>query len=374
MRICVLSMQQVNNMGSLLQAYALKSTIEELGHEVAFLDIHSNKEDNQLLNGAQLDFRTELGSQGIIGKINRIDKYLFKRILNKFLLQKQMDMYEAFRDKYIPKADSAVIYDVAVIGSDEVFNCMDSGNIGFTSQLFGNIPQANRVITYAASCGATSYELLPDKVENRIRKSFENISTFSVRDRNTKEFVSRLTDKEIIENLDPVLIYDFQNEIAAAETPELPDRYCVIYSYYNRINQPEEIMSIKAFCKKHNLKTLAIGAPQFWCDSYCPSSPFECLKIFQESSFVITDTFHGTILSVKYANKFAVLIRGSNRNKLSDLIERLEIGRHVLGSASELESVFKIEKDVDTLSQITNLGRQKGVLFLQSQIMDRPLN
>ena len=38
MKVCILSMQRINNMGSLLQAYALKTTVEKLGHEVEFLD------------------------------------------------------------------------------------------------------------------------------------------------------------------------------------------------------------------------------------------------------------------------------------------------------------------------------------------------
>ena len=39
MDICILSMQKVNNMGSLLQSYALKKMLEEMGHNVFFLDI-----------------------------------------------------------------------------------------------------------------------------------------------------------------------------------------------------------------------------------------------------------------------------------------------------------------------------------------------
>ena len=44
MNICILSMQRVNNYGSLLQSYSLKKTIESLGHKVYFIDI--KKEEN----------------------------------------------------------------------------------------------------------------------------------------------------------------------------------------------------------------------------------------------------------------------------------------------------------------------------------------
>ena len=39
MKVGILSMQQIKNYGSFLQAYALKSTIERLGHEVKFINI-----------------------------------------------------------------------------------------------------------------------------------------------------------------------------------------------------------------------------------------------------------------------------------------------------------------------------------------------
>lgn len=38
MKVCILSMQRINNMGSLLQSYALKTTVEKFGHRVGLLD------------------------------------------------------------------------------------------------------------------------------------------------------------------------------------------------------------------------------------------------------------------------------------------------------------------------------------------------
>ena len=37
-KVGILSMQRICNFGSFLQAYALKKTIEQLGHEVVFVD------------------------------------------------------------------------------------------------------------------------------------------------------------------------------------------------------------------------------------------------------------------------------------------------------------------------------------------------
>lgn len=59
MKVCILSMQMVDNMGSLLQSFALKRILEEMNVQVEFLDIASNEEDNNLLNGIRQQYVAE---------------------------------------------------------------------------------------------------------------------------------------------------------------------------------------------------------------------------------------------------------------------------------------------------------------------------
>ena len=55
---------------------------------------------------------------------------------------------------YAPKLD------LLVIGSDEVFNCIqDNSNVGFAPELFGAGHQANRLISYVSFFGIQSLEV-----------------------------------------------------------------------------------------------------------------------------------------------------------------------------------------------------------------------
>lgn len=185
----------------------------------------------------------------------------------------------------------------------------------------------------------------------------------------TDEFISKLTSKKISDNLDPVLIYDFSNEVnKVKKLPKLPEHYCIIYSYYNRIHKPEEIDTIKRFCDKYNLTPIAIGAPQFWLKNYVACSPFQCLKIFQNADFVITDTFHGTIFAAKYAPKYAVLIRDSNKNKLLDLIKKIKIENHLIENMEEIEEKFSCKKDIVGFQKIIEMERRKTSIYLEQEI------
>lgn len=361
-------MQKVNNMGSLLQSYGLKKYLENEGYEVEFLDIKRIDEDYELLGEYTQDFSNEYEKAGIIGRISKIDKYILNRIRNKKIEKIQILLYDAFRKELLEIDKESKKYDLCVIGSDEVFNCLNAGYWGFTSQLFGNVIEADKIITYAASCGSTYYDVLPQEVVYRIRDAIKGISAFSVRDKNTHEFISHFTEKEINENLDPVLVYDFHKEVEEVTLPIVPERYCIVYSYHNRIHTKEEIKEITEFCEGHGFKPISVGAPQFWIKKYVVCTPFQCLKLFQNAEFVITDTFHGTIFSAKYAERFAIMIRESNKNKLKDLVERIGVSKHMIKKFKKLNDVYGIKEDKKKLKKIVELESKKTITYLKGNL------
>lgn len=370
--VCILSMQRVPNFGSLLQSYSLRKMLIGIGCNVSFIDIKRIDDDDRLRGNVHHDFNSECSNErGFFQKIKKIDKYTINRLLVKQKQKKQDILLERFciNELNIKDSDNEKHYDYCVIGSDEVFNCMTESRWGFTSQLFGNVSQADKVITYAASCGATEVNQLPVKVKEKIQVSFQNISRFSVRDENTYKFVALITNQEPLLHLDPVVVGNLDEEIAKATLPEkLSDKYCVIYSYYNRIKSNEEIKAIKHFCKTHDLKIISVGAPQFWIKEHVIGTPFQILKTFANAEFVITDTFHGTIFSAKYTKRFAVLLRGSNKNKLGDLIDRLGLQKHLLENINKLEQVYSVEKDMCRINKIVANEEARTLTYLRNSI------
>ncbi len=363
MKTCILSMQKVNNMGSVLQSYSLKRMMEELGHTVSFIDIKRIEEDAKLVENVNIFNEGEKRTVGII-KAKKFDRYAINRLRIKRKNARQKLLYKEFRERELgidPKANDEK-YDACVIGSDEVFNICDRSSWGFSTQLFGNVEQAEKVITYAASCGATTYERLNVAVVERLKQTMAKLSAVSVRDENTRTFVSNLVDTPITLSLDPVVVGDFSAEIEKAVLPKLPERYCIVYSYYNRMTSPQEIREIKRICKKHHLEIISVGAPQMWIKKHYPMSPFACLKAFAGAEFVVTDTFHGTIFSTKYAKRFATMVRPSNQNKLTDLIKRLGIEEHLLQDISQVDRAYDLNDDL--------ADRQQRLLPYRVETMD----
>jgi len=366
-------MQRIPNFGSLLQSYSLMKILKEMGHEVSFIDIEKNEQDDILMNGCKVDFADECNySYTLLDKIKKIDRYALNRLLLRIKADKQNKMFSQFatNELKLNNKSNDDKYDLCIIGSDEVFNCKSNSEWGFTTQLFGNVKQANKVITYAASSGATTFSDLPDLVVEKIINSFRNISAFSVRDNNTYSFVTKLTQRQVDKNFDPVLLGDFESEInACIEKIKMPKRYCLIYSYYNRINKKEDIAEIKKFCKRNKLTLVAVGAPQMWIKRYYCLHPFEVLAVFAKADFVITDTFHGTIFASRFSTKFAAAVCKSNHNKLQDLINSLDLQKHLINSYSQLSETLIIDKEKNKFEELIRLEKKRTVDYLKKYIV-----
>ena len=355
MEVCILSMQKIQNFGSLLQAYGLKKMLEEQGHEVCFLDIKRIDDDYKLLGEYRNNFQYEILNDNIS---------FYNKIYNKI----QNTLFDLFRVRYLKINKKKLHYDYCVIGADEVFNCLGAGWWGFTSQLFGNVEEADYVITYAASCGSTRYDDLPDEIAKKIGYCLTNVKAISVRDANTKDFVKKILKVDPMFNMDPVFIYNFDTVIRSKKNFWLPSKYCIIYAYENRINKEYEIEAILKFCSDKGLTPITIGGRQKWCKKHYICSPFDCLSVFKHSSFVITDTFHGTIFSVKYADRYAIIVRHSNENKLTDLVNRIEINRHVIENFAELEEIYYLAEDKNSFQKLIKKEREKAYKYLDDNI------
>lgn len=346
-------MQKIHNYGSFLQALSLKMQLEARGHDVYFIDI---------LPGKQI-VKPEAPSRG--SYLSKLDRYFFKRIENYFLFKKMAKIhirdYETYLQtaKVLPDGES---FDLAVIGSDEVFNATAPSPWGFSSQLFGDVKNAKRVVTYAASCGHTTAQRAKELgIEGELKEAMENLACISVRDENTSEFVKTILGKTPELNVDPVLISSFDPYI-----PVLKKRkpYLLVYAYANRINDPREIAAIKAYAKQNRLEVLCVGMQQRWCKHNISASAFELLAYVKNAECVVTDTFHGTVFSLKYNKKFVSLIRDSNRNKLGGLLTQLGAISRSVTDLGCFENVMDAPIDYDAIQAMIKNEQQKAYDYL----------
>lgn len=332
MRIGILSMQRVVNYGSFLQAFAMKETLKNLGHECYFIDI---KPDSKIIKDATFGKK-----ENIIKFIfKRMDRHIIKRIKHKSFSKLRAHRFhnEFFPILGLSKEISYISdYDAVVIGSDEVFNCTQNAKWGFGRTLLGEGLDSDTIISYAASCGHTTIEKVTKLgINAEVANAMKNFKAVSVRDKNTKNFAEEFTSKSVYEHIDPTLIYDFK-ELIPKNVPE--KNYILIYAYDGRISDKETIKRIRQFAKKEKKLVVSVGLYQSWCDKQILCTPFELLSYFKNADYIITDTFHGAVFSIKYNKQFVTIVRETNKQKLIDLLEKLKLTNKLIVSPNELSN------------------------------------
>ena len=58
------------------------------------------------------------------------------------------------------------------------------------------------------------------------------------------------------------------------------------------------------------------------------------------ADFVITDTFHGSVMSLKFNRQFATLIRPSNRQKIESLLSQFNLIDRIVSDPQQLETTL----------------------------------
>lgn len=365
-KIGILSMQRIANYGSFLQAYGLKSIFEELGCKVQFVDYHPGK--------------TLISPDGRDGLRRKISKSI--EVLKCYAPLKEKIKFIVYKKNYAInyypylEIDSKMVYapevDVQVIGSDEVFNCVQNNvNVGFSPELFGRGNNAKRLISFAASFGNTTEKKLREYgIISKVGKWIKMFDAISVRDINSVKIIKTIANVIPEYHLDPVLIYDFLSKCEHIPITIPDSGYLILYGYSGRFSK-KECETIKKYAKKSGLKIICIGGIQDVCDKFAMLNPFEAIAYFKNSECVVTDTFHGTIFSVITHKPFISVIRKDgygNSEKLTDLLNRLMLKDRIIENIDAMEELLLKKIDYKLTDKIINEERKRAYAYLEKQI------
>ena len=206
------------------------------------------------------------------------------------------------------------------------------------------------------------------KNNNTVLKIY--VDAVSVRDANSGSIVKHLTGAEPVYHLDPVLMYDYVGK--CTQIPQsVPEKdYIIVYGYSGRLTDAE-CKQIRQYADAKKMKVLCIGGVQNCCDAFIDCSPFEVIAYFQNAQAVVTDTFHGTILSIITHRRFASIVRSSgygNAEKLTDLLQRLRLTDRILPELSQLETLLAAPINYTEADELIRTERQRTYQYLQQFI------
>lgn len=360
MKVGIITHYNVHNHGARLQLYALISQLKQFDIDAKALQFKKSYDFMDL--GIENKYSISVKSIPIYlkylfekGFTRTLYNYKKKKVLDNFTKQNKLvgEFYSKAKD-----------LDYVVIGSDEIFSLEPGLNPCF----WGMGVPCEKVISYAASCGPTTKKIIKSNyAEEFVEAGVKRLTAISVRDKNTYDICSQYTDKDIQIVCDPVLLYDFQKERKETSVYCGKRKYCIVYSYDDRMNDLKTVEAIKQFASKRNLKIYSVGYYHKWCDKNIQVKPLELFSWFDNAEYVFTDTFHGSVLSMVCNTEFFAKI-SENQNKLAFLLQQYGLEYRKVESFSESERLSERPIDFNMLNDKIKEIRKESLKFLKDKL------
>lgn len=266
------------------------------------------------------------------------------------------------------------IYDVFVVGSDQVWNPIISG--GDSAFFLSFVNDEKKRISYAASFGGS--KIAKSYLENNsgYLKKFDAIS---VRENESAELLKTETDIVAETVVDPVFLLtknDWINKLKLEGEVAAKEKYVFCYVMPGNSDLVEKIYRVaESIAEKEHLKIITAGKKSYAKPIGVEildrdAGPIEFVQHILNAEYIVTNSFHGTALSIVLRKRFfTVLKRGINLNlRLEDLLNSLSLtSRLIYMDSSEKKDLFE-SIDYETVEPKLNSKIEKSKNFLINAI------
>lgn len=356
MKVGILTHYQVHNHGALLQMYGLKKVLENLGAKALVLTYTKNYD----FTDPKLKNKYDISLKSLPFYLFYLARQGFAKTLFNFRKHSTLNKFKTANYAFAPMDKSSV--DWICVGSDEVFSL----EVGFNKMMYGiNVPCKN-LISYAPSFGQTDIARIKEKgCFAAISAGLKTFQALSVRDAASAKTVQELTGIAPKIVCDPVFLYGFEREITKPCPIKIKRKYLLIYSYDKNMNEPCEVSAVKKYAKKHNLLIVSAGYYHKWADKNINADPIALISLFKGAQAVVTDTFHGSVLSIITNRPFAAFVRPININKMTFLLNSFKVSSAAMQRWEDLPLVLGREQDWSAVNAAVAEHRSKGLEFLK---------
>ena len=318
------------NFGTNLQSYALHEKLSLLGYNVTYL----------------MPFSEIFGLKSYIKYLCSIVGLLEYREKKKYQKTKNLyKIYQFHKEKYNIKS----VYthrqykhllqttDIFMAGSDQIWNTYYKYNPFFFLNFAGNVKR----VAYASSIGTNS---IPDDYKEQIKEYLSEFSHIGVREQSAVVVLSELVPhKNIVQVLDPTFLLTREMWCSFAKEADiefaLSKNFILCYLIGENDNYAEQLEEVK---NKLNIECVIIVPacenPNFTIKDafvYRDAGVKEFVHLIQKATFVCTDSFHATTLSINLSVNFVEFVRFkdddviSQNSRIYELLEHYQLSDRI---------------------------------------------
>ena len=362
MKIGIITFHRALNYGALLQAFALRYSLEKLGADANLLDYR-----NDTIEEAYV-YPSFFQRKSIKDKL----KYIIQGKNEK----KRRFKFEAFRNKYLNLSDKIYThgdlvnaegaYDKFITGSDQVWNY---GAHNFDKSFFLDfVTDKSKKYSYAASFGFSS---LPAEYTDEYRNLLTDFACCSTRESHGSNILDQLGVDQRRIDIDPSMLLtkeEWKEQLNITDNNS--SKYIFVYSF-------ELTDTLCAFINQLAAKTgcyVLLSAKPIFNPFTCKlkalkaADPIDFVRAIANAEYVVTNSFHGTAFSIIFNKKFYVelLKTGAKVNS------RLENVLHTFSLENRLINSENISDEVDweAVNSKMNSLRNISIDYLKEIIND----
>ena len=312
--IGIITLPLIDNYGAVMQNFALQQAIRKIGFNPITIDRH-----------IKVPF-----FYFILSTIKTILLFFIPQKRRKFYTRIVMrnGSFEHFINQHIQKTrpvckcDRDIIneneLEAIVVGSDQVWRPKYNQNLDDSYLDFAKKSSIKK-IAYAASFGDEKWEYTSRQTK-KYRKLISVFSFVSTREISGVGLCKKYFDINAQEVADPTLLLDIKDYLnICKDIPIEKSKYIAAYI----LDMTQE--------KKENLEKLAKekGLPirLFSAESNASLSIPEWIASFRDATYVVTDSFHGTVFSILFHKEFQCFFNKERGNsRFQSLLERYHSG------------------------------------------------
>lgn len=294
-----------NNYGQVLQCYALYKTLCNLGHNpvlVKYDKLDRDVPDTPHPSGIQVP------AAYLRKLLSRFYHYLKENRHFSSFYKKQIHSIGPYSIAEIRKTKLPL--DLLIAGSDQIWSC----DWPF---LFADFAYDIPCMAYSASFGGTSFT---DSVNKRLRVWLSRFKYISVREVDGIEICKKLGRDDAMLLPDPTLLLSCENYISlCSRIPKKNKKYILLYWLGNET--AFDINLAYQYANKRNLEIVLVTAQHYrGREKETYPSIEEWIALIRDATFVVTNSFHGTVFSVLLKKRFLSIPLSGKHSRMNGRI------------------------------------------------------
>ena len=366
--IHIITLQNVANYGSVLQALATQELFKSLRLDVKFYN-YKRKESLTIFSKVKYFVKTQ-GVKGFFKSLIWIPSWIRENFIFQNFIKKNLNTIPQIVCESNDFKNLNLDADIYCTGSDQTWN--SGWNNGILPPLFLDFAPADKTkIAYAASFGKSS---LDENEKARTKELLSKYSFISVRENSAVDICKDLGLKAY-QVVDPTLqmTAEFWRNYSR---PVKYKGYCLLYQLNS--NKAFDKFAVE-FCKRKGLKLVRfchrLDKLFLQADIHLPMPQVEdFISYIDHADFVLTDSFHCTAFSSNL-NKQFLSFYPEYGGRIKSLLELLHLEKRHIAELNSIDDYVNMPNiDFNDVNSILDRERNKAKNLLKEIIGLSPAN